>query len=153
MPITRDEFLKPISRDHHYGLLLCWKIRTGFKKQVDISRIKAYADWFYQNHLLPHFELEENFIFPILGNDHELVKKALFQHRELRRLFESEDDLPKSLGIIEEKLEAHIRFEERILLNEIQKTASPTVVEEMEAKHLANDASGKPDDWTDEFWK
>ena len=116
MPIKRDEFLKPLSRDHHHGLLLCWKIRTGFKKQVEISRIKSYSDWFYKNHLLPHFDVEEKYVFPILGNHHELVKKALSEHRKLRRLFEDSNDVPKNLGKIEEDLEAHIRFEERFLI-------------------------------------
>lgn len=153
MPITRDEFLKPISRDHHYGLLLCWKIRTGFRKQIDVGRIKSYTDWYYQHHLLPHFELEEKFVFPILSNDHDLVKKALSQHRELRRLFEDENDATKSLGKIEEKLEAHIRFEERVLFNEIQKVASRQVIEEMEAKHSEHTGPAQADEWEDEFWK
>ena len=34
MPIKRSEYLKPLSRDHHQGLLLCWKIRTGLKKGI-----------------------------------------------------------------------------------------------------------------------
>ena len=153
MPIKRDEFLKPLSRDHHHGLLLCWKIRTGFKKQVEISRIKSYSDWFYKNHLLPHFEVEEKYVFPILGNDHELVKKALSEHRKLRRLFEDGDDVPKNLGKIEENLEAHIRFEERILFNEIQNIASPKELEEMEAKHSGTSATCSVDEWGDEFWK
>ena len=153
MPIKRDEFLKPLSRDHHHGLLLCWKIRTGFKKQVEISRIKSYSDWFYKNHLLPHFEVEEKYVFPILGNDHELVKKALSEHRKLRRLFEDGDDVPKNLGKIEENLEAHIRFEERILFNEIQNIASPKGLEEMEAKHSGTSATCSVDEWGDEFWK
>ena len=153
MPIKRDEFLKPLSRDHHHGLLLCWKIRTGFRKQVAISRIKSYSDWFYKNHLVQHFELEEKYVFPILGNDHELVKKALSEHRKLRRLFEDSDDASKNLGKIEENLESHIRFEERILFNEIQNTATPKELEEMEAKHSGTSESCAVDEWEDEFWK
>ena len=153
MPITRKEFLKPISRDHHHGLLLCWKIRTGFRKQVGVGRMKSYTDWFYRRHLLPHFEVEEKYMFPILGNDHDLVKKALSQHRKLRRLFEDEDDVVISLGKIEEQLEAHIRFEERILFNEIQNTVSQKAIEEIEAKHLGIPGLEHVDEWNDEFWK
>ena len=153
MPIKRDEFLKPLRRDHHHGLLLCWKIRAGFRKQVEISRIKSYSDWFYKNHLLPHFEVEEKYVFPILGNDHALVKKALSEHRKLRRLFEDSDDASKNLGKIEENLEAHIRFEERILFNEIQKTASAKELEEMEEKHSGTSGTCSVDEWEDEFWK
>jgi hypothetical protein len=153
MPIKREEFLKPLSRDHHHGLLLCWKIRTGFRKQVEISRIKSYSDWFYKNHLLPHFYLEEKYVFSILGDDHTLVKRALSEHRKLRRLFEDSDNVSKNLGKIEENLEAHIRFEERVLFNEIQNSASPKELEEMVLKHSATSDTCAVDEWKDEFWK
>src|SRR5690606_578003 len=111
-PIKRNESLKPFSRDHHHGLLLCWKIRTGLKKGIALSRIKLYANWFFETHLLPHFEAEERHVFPILGNQNDLIKKALADHRRLKRLFEDEIDLEKTLSQIEEELESHIRFEE-----------------------------------------
>jgi len=123
-PIKRSQALQGVSREHHHGLLLCWKIRTGFSKGISEERIKKYVDWFYTTHLLPHFELEENSIFPILGNDHKMIKKALSQHKRLHRLF-TETNMPlKSLSLIEEELEQHIRFEERVLFNEIQKIAT-----------------------------
>jgi len=40
VPIKRSIALQPLSREHHHGLLLCWKIRTGLKKGIDIDRIK-----------------------------------------------------------------------------------------------------------------
>lgn len=123
-PIKRSKALQGVSREHHHGLLLCWKIRTGFSKGISEERIKKYVDWFYTTHLIPHFELEENFIFPILGNKHRLVKKAITQHKRLHRLFKDSDSPSKSLSLIEEELEQHIRFEERVLFNEIQKIAS-----------------------------
>jgi hypothetical protein len=81
-PIKRSEFLKPLSREHHRGLLFCWKIRAGIKKNVEVSRIKKYADWFYQNYLVPHFEVEEKYVFPILGNENEFIKKP-FRNTEV----------------------------------------------------------------------
>jgi hypothetical protein len=30
-PIKRNKHLKWLSRDHHFGLLACWKIRQGLK--------------------------------------------------------------------------------------------------------------------------
>lgn len=151
MPIKRDESLQPLSREHHHGLLLCWKIRTGYKKEIQESRIQAYAYWFYRNHLIPHFEVEETYVFPVLGNDHSLVKRALGEHRKLRRLFEGLNDESKNLVLIEEMLEAHIRFEERVLFNEIQKVASPAQLEEVGEKHSAHlEVEGE---WEDEFWK
>ena len=138
MPIKRNEFLKPISREHHHGLLLCWKIRTGLKKNVAPERIKKYVDWFFEQYLLPHFEIEELYIFPILGNEHESVKKALSEHRRLARLCNSKTDLLKNLNLIEEELESHIRFEERILFNEIQEVANKTQLEFIKESHSEN---------------
>jgi len=152
-PIHRNEALKPLSREHHQSLLLCWKIRTGFSKKIEISLIKSYADWFYKNYLLLHFEIEEKYVFSILGNDHELVKRALAEHRKLRRLFEDGNEVTKSLGLIEELLETHIRFEERVLFNEIQKIATQKELEEMEVIHADMDSHKKPKEWKYEFWK
>ena len=54
-PLKRSKALQSLSREHHYGLLLCWKIRSGLKKAVDIERIKAYTDWFFKNSLSKFF--------------------------------------------------------------------------------------------------
>ena len=123
-PIKRNEALKPLSRDHHHGLLLCWKIRQGIKLNIEPERIQKYLDWFWMSYLKPHFEIEEQYVFPILGNENELVKQALAEHRRLKRLFENEGELSKTNSLIEEELEKHIRFEERVLFNAIQSVAS-----------------------------
>lgn len=149
MPITRSEYLKPLSRDHHHGLLLCWKIRTGLKKDIDLRRINAYTDWFFKTSLLPHFNAEEQFLFPLLGNEHEMIKKALSEHRRLTRLFESKIDLKRTLNQIEEELENHIRFEERILFNEIQNAVSEKEIQGIEKLHMEHSID---ETWGDEFW-
>ena len=134
-PLKRVLELQPLSHDHHHGLQLCWKIRTGFSKQVEVERIKNYADWFFTNHLVPHFELEEKYIFTILEQKNEFVKQALTEHRRLKRLFSETTNLEKSLGLIEEELEKHIRFEERILFPEVQKEATPEQLAEIAKIH------------------
>ncbi|MDD2984474.1 MAG: hemerythrin domain-containing protein [Crocinitomicaceae bacterium] len=151
-PLKRSEFLIRMSHDHHDGLLLCWKIRSGIQKKVETERIKKYVDWFFENQLLPHFEMEEQDVFPVLGNEHELVKKALSEHRRLIRLFQKKDEVLKTLSIFEEELESHIRFEERVLFQEIQEVAS----EEQQAQILKKHASTGGEDcktWNDPFWE
>jgi hypothetical protein len=148
--MKRHKAIQPFSRDHHHGLLLCWKIRTGFSKDVSVGRIKRYADWFFEQHALPHFELEEKHIFPILGHDHDLVKRALAEHRRLRRLFHDTDEIDKSMSHIEEELDKHIRFEERILFNELQKIASEEQLETILKIH--NDEKFN-DNTHDPFWQ
>jgi iron-sulfur cluster repair protein YtfE (RIC family) len=149
-PIKRDKNIQPLSRDHHHTLLLCWKIRKGFSKEVAPSRIKVYSNWFFENHVLPHFKLEEEYLFPVLGQEHEMVKKALAEHRRLERLFKDNKDISRSLSLIEEELELHIRYEERELFNEIQKQASPEqlkIILEVHKDELFQDNT------EDEFWK
>jgi len=149
-PIQRIEQLKALSREHHHGLLLCWKIREGIKLNVATERIKMYVDWFWGNHLEQHFKIEENFLFPILGNQNELVKQALTEHRRLKHLFENKNDIYKSFNLIEEELEKHIRFEERVLFNEIQAVATK---EQLQQIQLYHSDSKFADNLTDPFWK
>ena len=149
-PIKRSENIQPLSRDHHHSLLLCWKIRKGFSKGVAPERIKKYTDWFYEEQVLPHFEIEEKYLYPVLGEKNELVQRALAEHRRLKRLFEDEKDMVKSLGLLEEELELHIRFEERELFNEIQKNATE---EELAVISEIHKDEKFQDNTQDEFWK
>lgn len=148
-PLKRIKELRPFSIDHHQGLLLCWKIRTGLKKKVHLQRIAAYTRWFYTNHLLPHFALEEQHMFPILGEKHELVEKAIADHQAIRTLMEATIS-PEILEQLANVLEAHIRFEERVLFEELQNSATASQIETIEKVHVG----GKfEENTTDEFWK
>jgi len=148
LPIKRIEALKPLSREHHYGLLVCWKIRTGIKKGIALDRIKKYINWFWGEYLQHHFEIEEKYIFPVLGNKHSLIIQAKKEHQLLKKLFEDETDLNNSLNKLEQELQKHIRFEERVLFNEIQKVATTKELEIISEKHYAP----IQDNWSDEFW-
>lgn len=149
-PIKRLEVLKTLSREHHHGLLLCWKIKAGIKNNIELSRIKKYADWFYQTYLISHFEMEEKHLFCILGEQNKLIKKAITEHRRLKRLFNDDLDLQKSLSLIEEELERHIRFEERVLFNEIQRKATQ---EQLLALEQIHSEEKFVDNLTDIFWE
>ncbi len=146
--MKRHIALQPTSREHHYGLLLGWKIREGFKRGIAPERIKAYTDWFWENHLKRHFEFEETHIFPVLGKEHKSIKRALREHSRLRRLFTSTKKLEQNLHLIEEELTGHIRFEERILFKEIESVASGEQLGLIEKEH----SKKMIDDWADEFW-
>ncbi|KYG75497.1 hemerythrin domain-containing protein [Roseivirga echinicomitans] len=148
-PLKRHKALQPFSREHHHGLLLCWKIRKGFLSKVDPVRVKTYSDWFYKTHLIPHFSDEEKYIFPILGEEHEHIKKAMAEHRRLARLFDDKEDIARNLNRIEEELERHIRFEERVLFPEIQDIATPEQLELMTQMH---DSVTFKENNEDPFW-
>lgn len=134
-PIKRHESLVPFSREHHHSLLLSWKIRQGLSNGTPIKRIKKYADWFFKEQIEPHFVNEEKYMYPILGNDHKLVKKALSEHRRLTRLFNQSEDLERALHNIEEELDRHIRFEERELFMLIQEKATEEELKKIDEFH------------------
>lgn len=135
--------------EHHYGLLLCWKIREYLSNNIEIERIKNYTYWFKSNYLEPHLEVEEKYIFPVLENHNVRVKKALANHRRLKRLFDETCEANKALNRIEEELNRYIRFEEGILYNEIQSVASPEQLVEIEKHHQGVKFSNE--EWEDQI--
>ncbi|SRX75786.1 hemerythrin domain-containing protein [Aequorivita antarctica] len=149
-PIKRHKALQPLSRQHHFGLLFSWKLRKGFSKNIATERLQEYAKWFYEHEIKPHFREEEKYIFPILEKDNELIERALKEHRRIKRLFNDIKNPEKSLNCLEEELEAHIRFEERVLFNEIQKVATETQLEKIEEIHSDIE---KYSDYHDPFWE
>jgi len=149
-PLKRHEVLKPLSRQHHFGLLFSWKIRKGFTENISVERLKAYANWFFIHEIEPHFRLEEEHIFPILDARHPLIIRVLKEHRRIEHLFHDQDDIQNSLSLLEVELEAHIRFEERILFTEIQEEATKEELEKIEKIHFN---SGSKEDYPDPFWE
>lgn len=155
-PIKRSKELAPLSRDHHSGLLLCWKIKTGIQKGISVDRIADYVVFYYENHLKEHFSEEEQYIFPLAGRNDEMVSKALDEHRTIVSLITKLENTTQRDSATLEKLsytlDAHIRFEERHLFPYIEQTA---------AKEQLGDAGDIIDEshknikeptWTDEFW-
>ena len=149
-PLKRHIALQPLSRDHHHGLLLCWKIRKGLQHGVSPERVKAYADWFWEHHLHAHFIEEEKQIFPLLTTSNALVQQALNEHERLRQLFGHPTADASILNHTADDLEQHIRFEERVLFQEIQRVVSEVILSEI---NINEDDSSSCPIWEDEFWK
>lgn len=137
-------------QEHHYSFLLSWRIRKGLEKGVELQRIKQYTDWFFKNYIESHLDEEEKYVFPILGFEHELVKKSMRKHRRLRRLFSEKTNLVKNLNQIEEELDRDLRFEERELFKAIQKQASSEELREIEKKRTKKEFV---DNEEDIFWE
>lgn len=147
-PIKRHEAIKPYSREHHHGLLLCWKIREGLKRDMAVERIKKYADYLWETQINPHFKAEEEYMFPVLGEEHEMIQQAKKEHKRLAELFNDTTNVLESLKAIEIELDDHIRFEERVLFNKIQEVAT---AEEMVIIDQHHEMLGT-DEWEDTFW-
>lgn len=134
-PIKRARGLRPLSIDHHHGLLLCWKIRAGVHKGIAAHRIWAYVAWFYAEYLEPHFTVEEEQVFPLLGSDHPMVLRALGEHKEIRKMVQQNEGIPDGLIRLADALQGHIRFEERTLFGELQNSISEQQVNALEQLH------------------
>ncbi|MFD0760692.1 hemerythrin domain-containing protein [Lutibacter aestuarii] len=150
MAIKRHSSLQEFSKDHHQALLLCWKIKVGLSKEIALERIKAYVDWFYKNHIVTHFLLEEKYMFPVLGSEHPLVIRAMEEHKTLLTLFEKNFEIDKVLQQLHVKLKEHIRFEERVLFNEIQNVATKEQLATIKKFHTNEKFI---DNLNDVFWK
>lgn len=155
-PLKRHPALIPLSRDHHSGLLLCWKIRTGFRKEVKEERMADYTAYFFEQQLVPHFKLEEKEIFSCLPEQDPLRQEAEAQHKELygmgSRLKEAGGDKKELLNSFEQALDRHIRFEERQLFMHIQDQLGEEKLEVL-GKRVEALHSEEPDRWEDRFWE
>ena len=155
-PLKRHPALIPLSQDHHFGLLLCWKIRKGFKLEIPSNRIALYVKYFFADHLERHFQEEEQYLFPLMEAGHEKRIKAEDQHKQLRQLVASLDDereqVEAILDTFERELEAHIRFEERDLFQYLQKTLDPSALDNLKQK-IEEIHEPQPERWKDKFWE
>lgn len=150
-PIKRSPYLAPLSREHHEGLLLAWKIKQGISKGVDTGRIAHHIKWFFSVHLEPHFKKEEEVFKNILPPDDRLLLQMLQEHKAIEeavhKISNSENIPSESLLDFGALISQHIRFEERILFNHIESIRSPG---ELAQIHI--DPNHPAEDWTDAFW-
>lgn len=147
-PIKRHPSLQQLSREHHFGLLFCWKIRQGMRFGVELDRIQRYATWFWENNQVKHFDLEEGKLFPILGMDHPKVVRALDEHKRIEAYIKNGLQNEEDVNALDKLLVDHIRFEERDLFNEIQQIATDDELKLLE-EHDHQELVGN---WDDEFW-
>jgi hypothetical protein len=125
--VKRHPALHKLSHDHHHGLVMALRLKKGgpaspndnwpMDRSQQVGSLLAFAS----NELFPHFEIEEMYLLGIAGD--ELDERLLEDHREVRELLaqiEANSDIETSLKRFGEKLEAHIRFEEREFFPQLQ---------------------------------
>ncbi len=152
-PIKRHPALVSFSKEHHFGLLLTWKIRQGTSFGVETERMSNYVVHFFNVDLRQHFADEETFLFSRLAADDSLRLQAEAEHRQIYNLVSEIAANPTDEALLKtfsELLEKHIRFEERTLFNHLQHHIPAAELEEIE-KRTAGGVD--PDiNWTDVFW-
>jgi mannose-6-phosphate isomerase-like protein (cupin superfamily) len=107
--MKRHPALVPLSHDHQHGLVLA--------KRLQRDETDGFTE-FFERELVRHFRLEEEVVFPLLaeaGVEPPELARALLDHQRIRAGAAHAD---AALG---ELLEAHIRLEERVLFETIQR--------------------------------
>lgn len=154
-PIKRHQAIVSFSKDHHFGLLLVWKIRQGLNKAVNAERISNYVLFFFKEDLEKHFKEEEQLLFKKLPVDDVLRKQAEADHQSIYKLvaaIEKKKDDAVLLNQLADELEKHIRFEERELFNHLQNNIKADDLEAI-AKRFSNSTKAIDAKWEDVFWE
>ncbi|AHF16938.1 hemerythrin domain-containing protein [Niabella soli] len=151
--MKRNIHLVALSRDHHHGLLFCWKIRQGIALNIAAERILAYIRYFYETHLQPHFQEEETILF--VASADPLCQRAINEHREIagriREITEGDADAPALLSLAD-LTDAHIRFEERVLFPHLEETLTATQLAGIGDTLQQLHANTPADTHADTFW-
>ena len=150
-PIKRSEALKELSKDHHFNLLLIWKIKQGLKLHVELLRIKNFITHFFNEQIMHHFSVEEKYLFCLLPEQDELRKRAEDEHAAIKKIsaeISAENISENTIAEFANLLESHIRFEERTLFPFIEKNISNEKLERASVYFTTE----HDDYWQDTFW-
>jgi len=153
-PIKRSEYLKPLSREHHYSLLFGWKLRQGISRGVSIDRMVDYIRYFELHMLIPHFKEEETCLF--IYSDSPYVQQALDEHRHILSIIATMKVEPGNthyadLEALASLVDSHVRFEERQLFPYFEQNLTQAQLEAVAAAIKDGPAVG--DDFEDNFWE
>lgn len=123
----RHESLIPLSREHHYALMICLRINRGLPAHGDeagwLQAKTRQVTLFFESDLAAHFKAEEEVLFPAMRTTAEaasLIQELCDEHRSLERLVQQlrsaeAHSIAATLREFAGLLKAHIRKEERLL--------------------------------------
>ena len=156
--MKRHESLVPLSRDHHFGLIMAQGLILG-------RATNPRADWpteraeqvprlieFFKSYLRPHFEIEEAHVFPAAGRSmadgDRQVEALIADHDAMRAMIRGLTADP-ALGLDERLpafghlLKAHIHREEDQLFEQMQAACKPEELASLGSRvATAHDAAG-----------
>ncbi|GAA4423500.1 hypothetical protein GCM10023188_02380 [Pontibacter saemangeumensis] len=140
------------SHEHHAGLLFCWRVRQGLKREGVILRIRKYVAYFWEIYFQPLFEGEAQHL--LLKVDDVLSRKSLGQHQEIEALVKqvvSNDTAPEPAAFhqLADAVNSHIRFEKRELFPHLLRVLGEAELARIGA---AKRTATFKDAYPDEFW-
>lgn len=129
--MKRHPALAELSREHHTALVLARRVRRVTETEVEVGALRVEVIRFCTQALEAHFRIEEGQLFPALEQAGQAaqVARARDDHAALRavaqQLAEGDETVLRSFG---ERLDAHVRFEERELFPVAEATLSEDVL-------------------------
>lgn len=152
-PIKRDENIKSLSKEHHFGLLTCWKINKGIRCGIDLDRIRRYIIFIWEKNLQQHFKEEEELLFTLI--DDTKINAAIEEHKSIRekinKLYNGHIDTIL-LQQFAQELNDHIRYEERTLFPFLEKELSINQLQQIGAALVISHNNNYNENYPDEFW-
>ena len=156
--MKRHESLVPLSRDHHFGLIMAQQLILGratnpradwpTERAQQVPRLLA----FFESDLRAHFDIEEAHVFPAarrdLADGGRQVQALLADHDAMRAMirgFEADpvSELDQRLPAFGHVLKAHIHKEERQLFEQMQAACEPAELDALGARvAAAHEAAG-----------
>ena len=139
--MKRHPALVVLSHDHHHTLVEARRLRRAAESDDDPAPAADAFRRHFAAAVVPHFREEEELLFPLVAGAEEarpLLVQALLDHQRLRALvgeLDGASDLRASLRELGERLEAHVRLEERDLF---------PLIERLAANALDDRGSGNP---------
>lgn len=141
--MKRDPNLRKLSDDHHSGLVQARRLRRAATEQGEpLGAARAFLR-FWEEHTRPHFREEEEVLLAVYarhGGDPDAgpVREMVADHARLRGLVMKLDEEvgagvvdPETLAHIGERLEAHIRLEERRVFPFVENVLPEEALEEI----------------------
>jgi hemerythrin-like domain-containing protein len=137
--MKRSAALRTLSHQHHQGLYAALQLKRAQQKTAANAR-QAFVD-FFEREGARHFRIEEELLLPAYARhaqfDEPAIVRVLTEHVDLRRrgqdLENSADPDPYVLRELGERLERHIRFEERVLFPMIEGALPPDELQRLAA--------------------
>lgn len=151
-PIKRSTQLAPLSREHHDGLLFAWKIKQGLANRTPLETLRNYAMWYWRHHIKPHFFQEEKILVPYMPAGHPMAVRMKEEHDHIRELILGLDEEAdaRTLVLLCDLINNHIRFEERELFGFMEQLLTREKLDEIHAQLEKHPVGG--DGWHDAFW-
>ena len=159
--MKRTPELRTLSEDHHHGLVQARQLRRATDAdEADSAEaaVKGFLD-FWQKDTALHFRKEEEVLLPVMaryGGDvsRQPLVEMIEDHARIRGLVMQLSDEAiggnvrlETLHEVGERLEAHIRLEERVVFPLIEESLSEAALTELAARLEVKEAGPRVEPW------